>query len=775
VSPARTDTRQAMRERLEVIGVRHHSPACARLLRQRLHDFRPDVLLIEGPSDFTPRIGELQDPAHQPPIALFSYFGDALGTRHTFAPFADFSPEWVALQEARALAITTRFIDLPYWHEDSRGRAATEGERQAATRQQRREQALAARFGIDGVDALWDHLFEQAIPLPQLQQRLDLYFDELRGDEPGEHSDIAREAHMLAWIRHALAEGGRVLVVCGGWHQRALREGALRPSEVAAVAPVLPVPEQISRQGSFLIPYSDRRLEALAGYSAGMQSPAYYRRLFHDGAEAAAAWAQRRVVGQLRKAKQPVSTASLIAASTRSALLARLRGHPVPLRVDLLDGLLDALSSAALSAPPPWTQRGLLTQQHDPLLREALAALTGEAVGRLAPGTPLPPLVFDVEALLEAQQLDGQRSLLLDRRDDTDEQRAQTLWRLQLLGIPGVEHRGNEAAQAARQLSPDHYPQDSWQLTPSEAQQTALIEAGAWGPSLQAAALRRLEEQLAGCTEVASLAGLYATAVRAGFVAFGGGLLADLHGALQRCGDHGELGRAGLRLAALQSARLGGADHDALLRPVLNLLLARLLWLLEGLVGPHQPAQPADVAALALVERLLDHHGGHGVDTTGAGAVLARLAANGEAPPSLRGACFAVLWRHPQGDDAEAALLAAARGFARGEQLGDFLYGLFALARAECAGSSRLLGVLDAAIAAMDTQAFLVAAPALRQAFHYFPPRERALIASRVGALHGRADVGTPDWLRLSSSLADRQRAARLQQRVAELRVEYGL
>ncbi len=52
--------------------VRHHSPACARLVRRLIHDLRPSRVLIEGPSDFNSRMAELSLP-HRLPIAIYSY------------------------------------------------------------------------------------------------------------------------------------------------------------------------------------------------------------------------------------------------------------------------------------------------------------------------------------------------------------------------------------------------------------------------------------------------------------------------------------------------------------------------------------------------------------------------------------------------------------------------------------------------------------------------------------------------------------------------------
>ncbi len=764
-----------MSDALEVIGVRHHSPACARLVEARLRAWRPDHVLIEGPSDFNDRIGELQSPEHCAPIAIFSYYAEAGHTRHCFAPFSDYAPEWIALQTAADIGAQVRFIDLPYWHEGSRGRASRVADADASRRQRRRERALAERLGMDDGDALWDHLFEQSLPQAELAQRLACYFDELRRDELGDASDLAREAYMARWIARTLRTGERVLVVCGGWHRAALLQ---QVNEIRAAddnAFELAVPASIERHGSFLVPYSDRRLEALGGYAAGVQSPAWYRWLYRHGAEAAAELALRAIIERLRERKQVISTASLIAAATRTQLLARLRGHAQPMRVDVLDGALDAICSDALSAPPPWQARETLSMRDDPLLREALLALTGDCVGRLAPGTPLPPLVFDVEVTLETLALTGSQSLQLDRHREAHRLRAECLWRLQILRIPGFEFRGSSAPRAARQLAADQHPLEDWRLTPSDERHVALIEAGAYGPTLQAAALRRLEEQLAEASDVDALAGTYAAALRAGYAGLGATLLSNLHAAIAGCHQHGALARAGLRLLTLLASRLGPDDPRALVAPALAAILLRLLWLLEGLSAPNQPAHADDVDALRLVDRMLGAELPLSVPIEVILATLARLAGSTHLPPSARGACFGVLWRQPDNEACESTLLQTVRGFASGEPLGDFLYGLFALARSECGRSPELLGVLDQAICAMSEHEFLLAAPSLRQAFHFFPPRERADIGLQLARRLGQEDRIDGDWLRLPCTIADLQRGTRLVQAVSRMQQRFGL
>ncbi|WP_344435733.1 DUF5682 family protein, partial [Actinomadura luteofluorescens] len=102
------------------------------------------------------------------------------------------------------------------------------------------------------------------------------------------------------------------------------------------------------------------------------------------------------------------------------------------------------------------------------------------------------------------------------------------------------------------------------------------------------------------------------------------------------------------------------------------------------------------------------------------------VAAGPGAPPDLRGAAFGLARALGDASDAARAL----RGAAAPATFGDWLAGLFALARQEVLDSgTALLGVLDELVAGLDEDDFLIALPALRQAFEFFPPRERATIA----------------------------------------------
>jgi hypothetical protein len=78
------------------------------------------------------------------------------------------------------------------------------------------------------------------------------------------------------------------------------------------------------------------------------------------------------------------------------------------------------------------------------------------------------------------------------------------------------------------------------------------------------------------------------------------------------------------------------------------------------------------------------------------------------------------------------ALVRAVRGVARPERLGDFLLGLFAVSREPLRDDDALLGAIDRVLSELAPRAFQIALPSLRQAFGFFPPRERLDLARRL-------------------------------------------
>ncbi|MBT2211624.1 DUF5682 family protein [Actinomadura sp. NEAU-AAG7] len=701
------------------VGVRHHSPACARLVRATIERLRPAYVLVEGPADFGSRLGELLL-GHEPPVAIFSYYRDAERVHASWSPFCAYSPEWVALHAGRAAGAELRFIDLPAWHPalaERRNRYA-DAERRYAEVTDR----LCREFAVDNTDVLWDHLFE--IDADDLPERLGAYFDLLRGESGAGPDDTARESYMAEWVRAAEADAGDrpVVVVTGGFHKPALEALA---REGGTAWPGVPAPRDGASGGSFLVPYSFRRLDAFTGYQSGMPSPEYYQRLWEGGPDAAAGALTEAVVARLRGRGQVVSTADLIAARTLTEGLTRLRGHRSPARTDLLDGLVSALVTSDLDERLPWTARGVPASASHPAVAEMVAALSGERVGRLHPGTPAPPLVHDAAAELERLGLDRGGRLAVKLTEKRGLERSRALHRLRVLGVPGFDRESGPDTGA------DLVLEERWRVAPHDAasRMSALVEAGAYGPTLLDAAAAALEERMAlAGTDMGVLAAVLFDAALCGCAGQSERIAAGIAAGIAGSSDVAALGVAlEVVLGLWRHDRVLGTARSPLFGTVIEECAVRLLWLVEGVRGGAAPADLGRLRAVAALRDALLHAAAPlGLDRAAALAVGRRVAADPDAPPDLRGAAFGLA--RSLGDTGDTAR--AVRGAASPRVLGDWLAGLFALAREEVLDpAAAVLAVLDELVAAAGEEDFLVALPALRQAFAFFPPRERETIA----------------------------------------------
>jgi len=731
-----------------IIGIRHHSPACARLVSQRIHALQPDYVLIEGPCDFNPRLTELALP-HRLPIAIYSYLSSEDTHYGSWSPLAEHSPEWQALQAGRAVGAQVRFIDLPAWHKalaEVENRYADSPDAASEQHAENYEQALARVLSMEGRDALWDHLFEAAIDEEDdLAQRLQSYFVHLRpAHDLGSPASAAREQMMACWIAWAVqqvdGQAERVLVVCGGWHAPALAH--LWP-QMPGKLPAVPVPDTRADKlhyGSYLVPYSFQRLDAFTGYAAGMPSPAWYQWVWEVGHQGAAQRALAQLTQRLREKKIPASTAELIAVHTRAQALARLRSHRLPLRCDWLDALAGSLVKTALDAPVPWSYRGPLLRGTAPELVEAMDVLAGDCIGQLAPQTPQPPLVANVQAELAALAIPLPGVLQLKLYRPEDRAKSRVLHRLLLLRIPGIVRRSGPLHPLADEQ------QESWQLNVPLEQTAALIEAAVWGANLEDAARAQLEHRLSQTQgRIHALTDALQQAAWAGLGQVSQRALHDLQAAIAQEPRFEALAPAlGLLHTLLRHGQTLQMLDTPLLRAVLEAGFDRALWLLE----PPAAIALSDIEAHLQGHIALRHIAADALandnavlqgESARALAVWQRKAADSRAAPVSRGAALGAVL-HFAGHshrDSQAALhllhnLAPA-------DVGDALTGLLALAREALATDSAFIVGMDQLVQALDNADFVQALPAMRQAFAWLPAQERGTLAEQIVRSHTAA------------------------------------
>ena len=468
-----------------LLGVRHHGPGSARAVAAALEQYRPDIVLIEGPAEADPLLALAAHKDMDPPVALLAHVVDS-PAQAAFWPFAAFSPEWVALRHALEREVPVHFVDLPAAH--TFALAERTDEAQPVPFDPIAE--LARLAGHDDPEQWWDDAVEHRLP-DGLGDALAPFrgiaeaMTELRPlGEPGERrSDLLREAYMRRQLRAAKRAGHqRIAVVCGAWHVPALA-AAVPVAEDNALLKGLP---KVKVELTW-VPWTHRRLSLATGYGAGIASPGWYQHLFSSPEHTVVRW-MTRVAALLREEDHPVSSAHVIEAVRLAETLAAMRGRPLP-------GLGEATDAV----------RAVMCEGSDvPLALVGDRMVVGDCLGTVPDEAPTVPLQRDLTRLQRGLRLKPEpeeRELDLDLRKDTDAARSRLLHRLALLGI----HWGRAAA--SRTGSTGTF-RETWRLRWEPELAVAIAEAGIWGTTVESAATARAADRAAHAGSLGEVTGL---------------------------------------------------------------------------------------------------------------------------------------------------------------------------------------------------------------------------------------------------------------------------
>jgi hypothetical protein len=714
-----------IKARVVCFPVRHHSPTCARLVRDLVRQMRPAAVLIEGPADFNDRLPELDLP-HRLPIAIYSYVRLADGQRRgAYYPFCVYSPEWQALRAAREIGAAVRFIDLPWSAVAETDRTANRYA-DAELRRGAYVAELCRQLGVEGFDALWDALFESQprLTLEAFLRRCHHFCLHCRLlEEQVAPADRQREAFMAQQVRNALKEfNGRLLVVTGGYHSAAIHARLTgQPFVGVENDGNVQLSSTKAECGIALTPYSYERLDSLTGYEAGMPNPGFYHQVWQDQ-EARHGASHRhlltQVVKMLRQRRQPISAADLIGVEATAQGLARLRGHEQVWRRDLVDGITGALIKEELA----------LGMSH-PLLDAVHEVFRGGERGMLAEGATLPPLVLELRRLLTELDLEPQmrpRTLELELEKAEDRTRSRILHRLSILEIAGFDRQAGADLVARDDLSRIW---ERWQIRWGPEYEATSIEASRYGPALAEAAAAYLEERAAKLERDADQAArLLLQASLAGLSSLAKILHQRLAELVRGDADFVAVTRALSHLVYLYRfdrvlETAGRSDLGDLLRETFG----RGLWLLETLgqvSGRDKELLQGVRSLLEAFERCAEPLALSREEFV---EVLGRVHRERGQGPVIRGAATGALWN--LGACGADGVRTDLQFFADPDKLGDYLAGLFCLAREVIQRQPDLVSSIDTVVLGYTDEEFLTAVPALRLAFTFFTPREKHHLA----------------------------------------------
>jgi hypothetical protein len=758
--------------------VRHHSPACAWHIQTLIRSLKPSAVLIEGPASFTNLIPLILHPDSNAPFAIYTNYVDNKGLTESphsgsgnndsgprrfaaYYPFCDYSPELAALRTASETGAELSFIDLEYPEQVRAAYSGSEGpaavtpdslmqERRFAHSRYLNE--LARRAGCRDSNELWDHLFEsrfQSLATDDFIRMVACYCFMARENDQVDILTRAREAAMAWHIGEKLAAlgpgAGPIVVVTGGYHSVAL-------PELMDQHPSPPAGPSVSLEDTHqsLIRYSYEQLDALNGYAAGMPSPDYYDKVWRStGTGDAAAYsnvAARTIVkiGRLtrkKKMQSPVSVADEIAALDHASMLAAMRGHPGPVREDVLDGIRSSFV------------KGSITAEGRVILNLAEHALSGNKVGHVPDHAGVPPIVADFRERAHSMRFKThdsiRRKLSLDiYRKSSHRQASRFLHCLEFLGVPfaGMTAGPDFVAGTRLDLIIEH-----WKYAWTPQTESGLIDVAVYGATVREAALNRLRDALARLEEhgqgrnAGVAVSMLIDACRMGLQEHADTLLALISSNLDQDPDFASVVQAARQLVLLWRSRepLGAHDLGEIPR-LIHSAFIRACFLAASLAAcPEEQTAPA-VEGLAIIREIVAS-APQDTDPELLWSACEALVRDTASSSAIAGAAAGVLYADGKIAITELATMLAGRlGAAAADwsvKVG-FLKGVMVTSRQAAWQSPELVQAVDECMMAWSEDEFVAALPEMRLAFANLTPRETEKVAGAVAGLYSLPDIG---------------------------------
>lgn len=493
-------------ERVHILGIRHHGPGSAALLRTALDVLNPACVLVEGPPEGDKLIEYVADPGLKPPVAMLLHAVDEASLA-SFMPFAEFSPEWQAMEWALKHKRHVRFCDWPAAVSLALKKAAQEHPESApAPVRGDALDLLASAAGYEDGETFWNGLIEHHGGSRQealsVFASIETAMTEARAHEDSNEQsqeeatrNLQREAFMRSNIRAALKEfEGKIAVVTGAWHVSGLRK-ATKTAEDRALVKDLP---HVKIEATW-VPWTDSRLSAFSGYGAGVISPGWYRHLWSlytgkklpSAQEFASVW-QSRTAFKLREEGYTAPTASAIEASRLALGLAAIRDLPMPGIAEMREASLAAMCDGN-PVPLAMLERKLYI---------------GERVGEIGERVPQNPLARDLDVWQRKTRLkpqDLELEIKLDLRSEAGLLKSTLLHRLNLINVPwGLL----TDAQAGRGTF-----REVWVIEWEPFYSVSLAEALVYGVTIEQAAANATLKKAGETTSITELANLIQSAL----------------------------------------------------------------------------------------------------------------------------------------------------------------------------------------------------------------------------------------------------------------------
>ena len=400
-----------IKENIKFFPVRHHSPACAFHLKKIIDEFKPETILIEGPSDANFLMEYMIDENTTPPFCIYSSYIDKSKEKcRSYYPFLDYSPEFVAIKKSHELKINCSFIDMPFGSiiENSENNINKKpisiyDKDNNKFNVNDYTSRLTKKAGLRSFAELWERDFEINGILKNSEDFIKNVFALGYYMRLIENEDIEtknREYFMAKNIKECIDKKiDRILVITGSFHVNGIID-KLKDFENIERAFNKLKNYNIQNSSNYLIPYSFEEADQRKGYIAGIEYPAFYnniwKKLNEDLIENAYTETVKSFIVKaagINRDYYNVNIPDCINAYYMAINLAKLRGKN---NAGVYE-LIDAVKSAFV--------KGEISLENTGNIELMMKLLSGIANGKVSSKSIVPPVVLDFRNLCKTHRI----------------------------------------------------------------------------------------------------------------------------------------------------------------------------------------------------------------------------------------------------------------------------------------------------------------------------------------------------------------------------------
>lgn len=705
-------------------GVRHLSPACAYYVTEFLDRTKPDIVLIEGPSDLSGLIEPLCSDSVCLPAAILAYTETA-PIRTIMYPMADFSPEYRAMKWAYDNGVPVEFCDLP-----SGCLLYSRGEEKDTSEKPETGESvyslLEKSTGMDD-DTFWEYSFEHNLCYEDFIAAVEEYGRSLREFSLSDEHNELREAYMRRRISESEQKFGKSAVITGAFHTSGIKNALFSEKDKMLTENL-----KSTASKATLMPYSYYRLSARSGYGAGSKASGYYDIIWknrqRDCLENCAPEYLSRLAEYQRANGFAASSAEVIEAMHLAETLSAMRGGALPSLSDLRDAAVTCLGHGSFGE-----------------ISLACADVEiGSKIGSLPEGTVCTSVQEDFMRQLKELKLERFRTAVvqeteLDLRENLrvkseksaflDLNRSFFLYRLNEAGI----HFGEKLARSQENAT----WAEKWQLQWTPETEIEIVEASLNGDTVEQAARTSLNMKLAQAESLSQTAEALSRAFLCGMPDCVMSAASAVQSMASECASVSDEGKTiGELSLAVRFGSIRRIDPEPIIPLIQQLYLKFCLQLGSAAVCDRNAAEEIIAASAAVSDACLAHDF---LDENKFITLLGEIADSDMVNQLISGFACALLTERGK-ISAEKLSELISRKLSKGTPAHEgaaWFEGLARRNRRSLIGRLSVWEKLCSFISELDNEEFKPVLVSLRRTFSDFSPAEKSDIAENIGEVLG--------------------------------------